>query len=71
MTEYSVLQERARKLANRRERLIIEIGELETKKMGIVADYWELGRRLSATINEMQEHPQHNACMSAEQEGKR
>ena len=63
MTEYSRLQERAIKLADRREKLIFEIGDLETKKMGLVADYWELGRRLSATIKEMQEHPQHNVHM--------
>ena len=47
MTDKDLLQERLKQLEEKRHNLIFEIGFLETRKSGMLADYWETGRQMA------------------------
>ena len=47
MTDQDLLQDRLKELEEKRHNLIFEIGFLETRKSGMLADYWETGRQIA------------------------
>ena len=47
MTDRDLLQVRLKELEEKRHNLIFEIGFLETRKSGMLADYWETGRQMA------------------------
>ena len=47
MTDKDLLQDRLKQLEEKRHNLIFEIGFLETRKSGMLADYWEVGRQMA------------------------
>ena len=47
MTGQDLLQDQLKQLEEKRHNLIFEIGFLETRKSGMLADYWEVGRQIA------------------------
>ena len=47
MNERDMLQNQLKELEEKRHNLIFEIGFLEMKKSGMLADYWEYGRKIA------------------------
>ena len=47
MNEQDLLQNQLKELEEKRHNLIFEIGFLETRKSGMLADYWEYGRKIA------------------------
>ena len=47
MTDQDLLQDRLKELEEKRHNLIFEIGFLETRKSGMLAEYWENVRQMA------------------------
>ena len=47
MIDQDLLQNQLKELEEKRHNLIFEIGFLETRKSGMLADYWEYGRKIA------------------------